>query len=139
LLVHKKFHFEGGHLIPGHPACGTAHGHSFTVEVTVDGPLRENGIVIDFKELKNALKEFIDTKLDHCFLNDTVSPMPTAEVLSLVLFDELENYLERNCHSIFTYSVTVWETQSNAATCFRSDWELYRQRIPRPEGGRESE
>jgi len=137
LLVSKRFQFEAGHLIPGHPTCGTAHGHSFAFEVTVKGPLRENGMVIDFKELKNALKEFIDTKLDHCFLNDTVSPMPTAEVLSLVLFDELEQYLEKHHHGVLAYSVTVWETADNAASCTKDDYELYRHRIPqlRPQGG----
>jgi len=134
VLVSKKFHFEAGHLIPGHSKCGTTHGHSFVFEVTVKGPLRENGMVIDFHELKNALQSFIDEELDHHFLNDTVSPVPTAEVLSLILFDELEQYLEKYHHGVIAYDVTVWETINNAATCTKDDWEIYRQRIPSLKG-----
>jgi len=130
LLVHKKFHFEAGHLIPNHPKCGTAHGHTFVIEVTVKGPLRENGMVIDFHELKNALQDFIDTKLDHRFLNDTITPTPTAENLSLIIFDELERYLEKYHHGVIVYNVTVWETSNNAASCTKDDYELYRHRIP---------
>ncbi len=39
------------HFLPGHPKCGQLHGHTYKVEVTIEGE-QTGGMVIDFNELK---------------------------------------------------------------------------------------
>lgn len=129
MLLRRKFHFEASHFIPDHPACGTCHGHSYEVEAVVEGPLQKNGMVIDFHELRDALGHFINEFLDHRHLNDVVPMAPTAEMLALLFFDRLERYLRDRNSVVRTYSVTVWETRNNAATCTRADWERNRQML----------
>lgn len=95
LTVIKKFTFCYGHHLPNHPGkCKNVHGHNSEVEVEVgldhcfvpDG-LKDNGMIIDFGELKNLVNEILE-KLDHQYLNETVPMMylpPTAENLALFL------------------------------------------------------
>ena len=48
-------HIDCAHLLPGHPKCGRLHGHTYRVEVVVDGPASE-GMVLDFADLKGQVR-----------------------------------------------------------------------------------
>ena len=61
----KIFHFDTGHALAGYDGkCRNVHGHSYTLEVTVAGePIQDPnhvkfGMVIDFGDLKNIVKNF---------------------------------------------------------------------------------
>ena len=59
LKVTKQFDFEAAHFLTKyHGKCERLHGHSYKLFVTVEGPLQENGMVIDFVILKKIVKEF---------------------------------------------------------------------------------
>jgi len=40
------------HHLPGHPKWGPLHGHTYKVEVIIEGQQRPGGMILDFTELK---------------------------------------------------------------------------------------
>ena len=94
-------HFDSAHLLPGHPKCGVPHGHTYKVEVTVEGPL-VNGMVIDFNDLKRNLRELLAT-YDHIDLNTRI-PYPTCENISESILKELKARLPQGA-----LTVRLWE------------------------------
>ena len=40
-------YIDSAHYLPGHGKCGRVHGHTYKIEVLVEGEVRENGMVID--------------------------------------------------------------------------------------------
>lgn len=57
--------FEAAHRQPNMPGkCTNLHGHSWGVEVTVEAP-NHAGVIVDFGELKRALRAFVDDRFDH--------------------------------------------------------------------------
>ena len=50
--------------------CEELHGHNYKVEVVLGGlELDEDGLLIDFKDIKTSLKKILET-LDHKYLNE---------------------------------------------------------------------
>jgi 6-pyruvoyltetrahydropterin/6-carboxytetrahydropterin synthase len=84
--LRKTFHFEAAHRLPllaeGHK-CWRLHGHSFTVEIAVEGSLDPHfGWVMDYADMKAAFKPLWD-QLDHNYLNDLPGlENPTSERLA---------------------------------------------------------
>lgn len=72
LEVTKIFRFETAHAIYGYQGpCQQIHGHSYELHVTL-GPLERSeayipgpGFFIDFKELKNWVKDTVVAAFDH--------------------------------------------------------------------------
>ena len=89
------------HLLPGHPKCGVPHGHTYNVEVSVEGPLR-NGMVIDFDELKTALRGVLK-ELDHTDLNKILE-FPSCENLCTHILGKLREKIDQE-----KITVRVWE------------------------------
>lgn len=56
--------FSASHFIPGHDKCGRLHGHSYTLHLVLYGEKADDGMVMDFVELKKALRKIVD-ELDH--------------------------------------------------------------------------
>ena len=70
----KQFSFEAAHSLEGYDgACSQIHGHSYRLEVTVEGtPLEsaghpKDGMVMDFGVLKSIVNREIVNRLDHSF------------------------------------------------------------------------
>jgi queuosine biosynthesis protein QueD len=59
--------FSAAHRVEGHPKCGRLHGHNWTVEVDLKGPIKSDGMVLDFGFLKPVVKKLAD-ELDHSYL-----------------------------------------------------------------------
>lgn len=100
-------HFDSSHMLPGHPKCGVPHGHTYRVEVTVEGPL-VNGMVIDFNDLKANLRELL-AGYDHIDLNTKIS-YPTCENISAHILDALKRRLPTQ-----SLTVKVWEGEGKWA------------------------
>ena len=84
--VCKIFSFESAHYLPGYKGkCSNLHGHHWTLEVGVSGPVnKDSGMVIDFAELKSIVNQVVIDRLDHTCLNDLELPFsktPTCENL----------------------------------------------------------
>jgi len=74
--ITKTLTFDAGHRIPHHASkCRNVHGHTYELTVTVEGPLifeglshADEGMVMDFGDLKIAMMEEIHDRWDHRFL-----------------------------------------------------------------------
>jgi 6-pyruvoyltetrahydropterin/6-carboxytetrahydropterin synthase len=69
-------HIDCAHTLPGHPKCGPLHGHTYKVEVVVEGELTQ-GMVLDFADLKARVRAVL-ARYDHKHLNDFME-LPTVE------------------------------------------------------------
>ena len=67
-------------------------GHTFVVEVYVQGEVSEtNGWVVDFGDIKATAKSYVD-QLDHTYLNDIEGlENPTSENIAIWLWGKLDS------------------------------------------------
>lgn len=86
--ISSSYSLEAAHQLPNLPdghKCKRLHGHSYRVEVSVEGSLDQRGFVIDYAELDAAVQPLIK-ELDHRLLNDIDGlENPTSEILALWL------------------------------------------------------
>ena len=88
-FVTKQFTFAAAHsLSKYHGKCERMHGHNYKLQVTVEGEVQSNGLVIDFVILKKIVKERILNKYDHQNLNEFFENS-TAENVAQAIWDEL--------------------------------------------------
>lgn len=101
-------HFDAAHSLPWEPKGETVHGHTYRTEVVIEGEVNEKGIVLDFRDLRVAVKEVTD-RLDHRNLNDVLD-LPTCENITRFVFDHLRKDLP-------VVSVRVWEGEGKWSEC----------------------
>lgn len=73
MKVTKEVTFDCAHMLSGHNAlCKNLHGHTYKVQICVEGsPITEGSsldMVIDFKDLKEAITLVIMHRFDHATL-----------------------------------------------------------------------
>jgi len=73
--AHSGIRFSACHFIPGHEKCSKLHGHSYIVRARLEGDVGENGMVMDFVDIKRSLKKIAD-EMDH----KTLLPRSTDNV-----------------------------------------------------------
>ncbi len=80
--VTSTFTFEAAHRLAWHPGkCRNLHGHSYRLDVSVEGPLDANGVVLDFDTLQDVVHTAVIDVWDHRDLNEVLDN-PTAELLA---------------------------------------------------------
>jgi len=107
----RSFRFEAAHFLPTFPEghkCRRLHGHSFHVEVEVEGEVPEDrGYLVDYGEIQAAVEPVLD-EVDHRCLNEIEGlENPTSEVLARWLWQRLAPRLPA------LSEVTVQETCSS--------------------------
>jgi 6-pyruvoyltetrahydropterin/6-carboxytetrahydropterin synthase len=134
----KRIEFDAAHRVVGHDSgCQMLHGHRYGVEFTFSSnELDKLGMILDFKEIKNRFKGWIDSHWDHnTILNKSDKELgnkiesstgqkvfyldynPTAENLALYLgtevikevFSDARHYIEA------LESVKILETPTSYA------------------------
>lgn len=89
----KDFYFEAAQKLPklpeGHP-CRELHGHSFKVEVSIEGEVDpQTGWIYDHARISDAMQPILE-KLDHSYLNDIPGlENPTIENMVAWLWERL--------------------------------------------------
>jgi 6-pyruvoyltetrahydropterin/6-carboxytetrahydropterin synthase len=113
--------FAAGHYLRNYKGkCENPHGHNYKVRVTLAGQeLDKAGLLLDFRELKEALKPVVD-HLDHQMIND-LDPFkvlnPSAENLAKYFYDQTNVNLDRVTQGrVRVKKVTVFETDTTTAT-----------------------
>lgn len=99
--------------------CENLHGHNYKVRVVMAGKeLDDTGLLYDFVHLKRVIQEVIGS-LDHKYLNE-LPPFdkinPSAENIAWYIFDSSAQKLPKSPNGSVISSVTVWETDTSAAT-----------------------
>ena len=51
-------YIDCAHFLPGHEKCGRLHGHTYKVEIVIEGD-HKKGMIIDFADLKKADREVL--------------------------------------------------------------------------------
>ncbi len=98
----REFYFDAAHYIPNYKGkCEQLHGHTYKLEVVIDGNVKKDGMVIDFFKIKKIVDSEIIEKLDHQNLN-TFIENPTAELIVEWIFNHLKDKLP-------LYSIKLWE------------------------------
>jgi 6-pyruvoyltetrahydropterin/6-carboxytetrahydropterin synthase len=84
IRITKAFNFEMAHALKDHDgACRNIHGHTYELFVTIIGePKAEdghpaNGMIMDFKALKEIVNQHIVKLYDHAFVVSERSPWAT--------------------------------------------------------------
>lgn len=144
VTVAKEVEFDTGHRVPDHGSkCRHPHGHRYRVRVTCAGTVvdeagaTDNGMVVDFGDLKRWLTHMIHDVLDHAFVvyeHDlemraalaagdpdwrvvVVSFVPTAENLAAWCWQQLAPVVSEHWRGNLTLDlVEVWETPTSVAT-----------------------
>lgn len=66
--IAKEFRWEMGHRLMFHNGgCQNLHGHSYRLRVTLHGSVGDDGMIMDFSELKKIVKPII-AEIDHCMM-----------------------------------------------------------------------
>lgn len=104
----KEYRFEAAHRLPNVPPghkCARLHGHSFRIELTVEGAVDDKtGWFIDYGELDTLWQPLHDV-LDHNYMNEVPGlENPTSEVLAHFIWQKLRASLPSLAR------VTVFET-----------------------------
>jgi len=111
ISITKQFRFEAGHSLPNHDGkCRNNHGHSYLLEVTITGPIIQDGakegMVMDFVDISKFVDTEIISQWDHQFLNDILPFTTTAENLANEVFKRLKNHIP-------VTKVRLWETSKS--------------------------
>jgi 6-pyruvoyltetrahydropterin/6-carboxytetrahydropterin synthase len=126
MKIAKEFRWEMGHRLPFHQGkCVNLHGHSYKMLVEVEGDLDENGMVIDYYNLKEIINPVVE-ELDHAYLvwkgdaelitvldqlkskKVVIEYHSTAENMCVYFLDKIKNVgLPENVRSI---KVRIYET-----------------------------
>jgi 6-pyruvoyltetrahydropterin/6-carboxytetrahydropterin synthase len=137
MLITRRLEFDAGHRIPDHQSqCRHLHGHRYVVEITLAGDvidtkgLPNNGMVMDFSEVKALAMRYLVEIWDHAFLcwrddklvaeflaglpdHKTVllDRVPTAENLAKLAFELLDAvYRDRYGNHLQLERVRLYET-----------------------------
>ena len=140
--ITTRLEFDAGHRIPSHKSqCKNLHGHRYAIEVTLSGDIitqvnvSEDGMVMDFSEVKAIAKNAIVDVWDHAFLvykHDTevlnflnsladhktvIFPtVPTAENMAAEAFKILQSKYQNNYgNHLKLEKVRLYETPNNWA------------------------
>lgn len=117
-----KAHFDAAHALRDYPGdCARLHGHTWDVEVVVEGPrLDEIQVLYDFRRLKSDLGSVL-AEFDHKYLNE-VPPFdrlsPTGENLARHVYEEIE---DRIGAAVRLVEVRVWESPQACIAYRRGD------------------
>lgn len=68
IRIGKEFRWEMGHRLPYHTeGCANVHGHSYRLEIEVEGTPDDGGMLIDYGRLSEIVGPLV-SQLDHCFI-----------------------------------------------------------------------
>ena len=130
VTVNRKAHFNAAHRLYncewsdarnakvfGKCANPNYHGHNYELIVSVTGEIHpETGFVMDMKILKKLIKEEIEDVFDHKNLNEELEEFaklnPTAENISVIIWNKLRSKIDSN----LDLSITLYETPRNFVT-----------------------
>ncbi len=123
-------HYEG--------ACWNSHGHTYTLEATVEGPLGTKSMLMDFKVLKSIIGEVKDI-LDHAtILNEKDEEHiefytklkekihlthhdPTAEVIATAIYSFIAHKIKIRYKKLRLYKIKLWETPTSFVEVYEDD------------------
>jgi len=100
----REFYFDAAHFIPNYKGkCEQLHGHTYKLEIVIEGAVKKDGMVVDFVKMKEVVETTVLEKLDHQSLNELFEN-PTAEHILNWIAGQLKGKLPLS-------SIRLWEGQ----------------------------
>ena len=102
--------------------CENLHGHNWHVEVCVVGnKLNSAGVLVDFGDIKKAVRKIVDGELDHTFLNELEAfkdGQPSSERIALYIAENVQKILDKELKEddVRVSRVMAWESDDACAT-----------------------
>jgi len=93
-------YIDCAHFLPAHLKCGQIHGHTYKVEVIIEGE-KSGGMVVDFNDLKAQIRGVLQ-RYDHRNWNDFLE-YPSVENICELLAGQLRERLA------FPFVIRLWE------------------------------
>jgi 6-pyruvoyltetrahydropterin/6-carboxytetrahydropterin synthase len=93
-------YIDCAHYLPGHQKCGNLHGHTYKIEMMIEGE-NTSGMIMDFADLKNSLRETL-ALYDHRSFNDFLE-FPSVENICELIKTKLAERVP------FAFTLRVWE------------------------------
>ncbi len=97
MKITQAFRFEAAHYLPNVPPthrCHAMHGHSYRVELKVEGPVdAKTGFVVDFFDIEQAFGPLLKTLDHHCLNEIDGLANPTAENIAVWIFARMKKAL----------------------------------------------
>lgn len=127
--VTQEIDFCYGHRLLNYAGkCRHLHGHNGRVLITLEAAeLDTRGMLVDFSDIKQSIRTWIDNELDHRMILNEADPMvailrgqhepmylipnnPTAENIARLIFEETK------ARGFPVIEVCLWETPKSYAT-----------------------
>jgi 6-pyruvoyltetrahydropterin/6-carboxytetrahydropterin synthase len=93
-------YIDCAHHLPGHTKCGRLHGHTYTIDVVIEGE-KKGGIIVDFADLKTAVRSVL-SEYDHRSFNEFLD-YPSVENICELIGGKLITKLP------YSFTIRVWE------------------------------
>ena len=93
-------YIDCAHHLPGHEKCGRLHGHTYTIDVIIEGE-KKGGMILDFADLKKTVRMVL-SEYDHRSLNDFLE-YPSVENICELLAQKIGSKMS------FPFTIRVWE------------------------------
>lgn len=141
MLITKIIERDMGHRLLDHRSkCANVHGHRYKAEISLEWDITyqpwesSNGMIVDFSDIKNIAKDFIDNTLDHSYMFQDwdmvwkliaeewlkciqVEFPPTAENIAIYLYEKLQTLYEQKFgERVRLYAIKLWETPNGYVT-----------------------
>jgi len=109
MKIAKEFTFDSAHFLKDyHGKCENLHGHTYKMRVTVEGPIKKNGLVMDFSEIKRIVNEKVVDKFDHANINDILEHS-TVENMCVWAWKQIKREIPK------LVEIRIWETATSFA------------------------
>ncbi len=94
------------------------HGHNYTLEVSVSGPIdHDTGMIMNLRELKETVRDQVISEVDHKNLNVDVPWMrgviPTTEQFADRIWTRIEEVLKARVPQVRLTAIVLHETNNN--------------------------
>ena len=93
-------YIDCAHYLPGHQKCGRLHGHTYTIDIVIEGE-KKGGMVVDFADLKTSVKQVL-AEYDHRSFNEFLE-YPSVENICELLAGKISERLP------YSFTIRVWE------------------------------
>ena len=114
MKITRTFTFAAAHhLTDYHGACERPHGHTYRFTVSVEGPVKSDGLVVDFVELKRVVQEKGLAHVDHTDLNDLL-PNPSAELITQWMWKQLADIGTLTQTNVRLLQIELWEGETTS-------------------------
>jgi 6-pyruvoyltetrahydropterin/6-carboxytetrahydropterin synthase len=112
MRVTKQFTFHAAHKDDeADDQCGRLHGHTYKLEVTATGGLDTGkAMLIHGDVLKEIYKSWIEPKVEHQYLNETLPCNPTMELVAKWMWKTVVLALDAMLVSNIKVNIRLWET-----------------------------